>query len=230
MKHFKTLLLVAVVTLGFNTMQAQTKIGHISTDLLISLMPETKALNTEIEKLSKTYEAELKGEEAKLEAKLKRYDSEANSQTDEVNQQRSVEVQKDQQNLYQASQVAKDDITKRRNEILKPILEKAKKAIDAEVKKAEEEKPKTILKSNAVEEIISVQVDIKQQEDAVLQHQFEKVETAEEFGGNFKDFDGEDELDDHSNALEDINMKYTVRVDDTAHSVYQADFIENTTV
>ena len=98
------------------------------------------------------------------------------------------------------------------------------------VKKGEEDKPKTILKSNAVEEIISVQVDIKQQEDAVLQHQFEKVETAEEFGGNFRDFDGEDELDDHSNALEDINMKYTVRVDDTAHSVYQADFIENTTV
>lgn len=98
------------------------------------------------------------------------------------------------------------------------------------VKNANDEKPKTILKSNAVEEIISVQVDVKQQEDAVLQHQFEKVETAEEFGGNFKDFDGEDELDDHSNALDEINMKYTVRVDDTAHSVYQADFIENTTV
>jgi nitric oxide reductase NorD protein len=98
------------------------------------------------------------------------------------------------------------------------------------VKKAEEEKVKTILKSNAVEEIISVQIDQKQQDDAVLQHQFEKVETAEEFGGNFKDFDGEDELDEHSNALEDLNMKYTVRVDDTAHSVYQADFIENTTI
>ena len=76
------------------------------------------------------------------------------------------------------------------------------------VKRADEEKPKTILKSNAVEEIISVQVDIKQQEDAVLQHQFEKVETAEEFGGNFKDFDGDDDLDDHSNALDEINMKY----------------------
>ncbi|MFD0760856.1 nitric oxide reductase activation protein NorD [Lutibacter aestuarii] len=98
------------------------------------------------------------------------------------------------------------------------------------VKKADDEKPKTILKSNAVEEIISVQVDLKQQEDAVLQHQFEKVETAEEFAGNFRDFDGDDELDDHSNALDEINMKYTVRVDDTAHSVYQADFIENTTV
>ncbi len=98
------------------------------------------------------------------------------------------------------------------------------------VKKAQEEQPKTILKSKAVEEIISVQVDQKQVEDMVLQHQFEKVETAEEFGGNFRDMDGDDDLDDHENALEDLNMKYTVRVDDTAHSVYQADFVENTTV
>lgn len=98
------------------------------------------------------------------------------------------------------------------------------------VKKAQEEKIETILKANAVEEIISVQIDQKQQDDAVLQHQFEKAETAEEFGGNFRDFDGEDELDEHSNALEDLNMKFTVRVDDTAHSVYQADFIENTTI
>ena len=64
----------------------------------------------------------------------------------------------------------------------------------------------------------------------MLQHQFEKVETADEFGGNFKDFDGDDDLEDHENALEDLKMKHTVRVDDTAHSVYQADFIENTTI
>ena len=98
------------------------------------------------------------------------------------------------------------------------------------VKTANQEQPKTTLKANAVEEIISVQVDEKQIEDAVLQHQFEKVETADEFGGNFRNMDGNDELDDHANALEDLNMKFTVRVDDTAHSVYQADFVENTTI
>jgi len=130
MKNFRTLLLIAILTLGFNTVQAQVKVGHISTDLLISLMPETIALNAELEKLSKTYESELKAEEAKLEAKLKKYQAEQASQTDEVNQQRGVEVQQDQQNLYQASQVAREDITKKRNEKLKPILEKAKKAID----------------------------------------------------------------------------------------------------
>jgi len=68
-------------------------------------------------------------------------------------------------------------------------------------------------------------LDEKQLEDAVLQHQFEKVETADEFGGNFRDMDGDDELDDHANALEDLNMKFTVRVDNPTHSVYQADFV-----
>ncbi len=98
------------------------------------------------------------------------------------------------------------------------------------VKTARKDDIKTSRNAGAVEEIISVQVDEKQVEDAVLQHQFEKVETAEEFGGNFRDMDGSDELDDHSNALEELNMKFTVRVDDTTHSVYQADFVENTTI
>lgn len=105
---------------------------------------------------------------------------------------------------------------------LKNFNEKGKKAIADEIK--------TILKANPVEEIVSLQIDQKQQEDYVLTHDFEKIDTAEEWDGGWRDFDGEDELDEHSKALEELNMKYTVRVDDTTHSVYQADFIENTTV
>ena len=97
-------------------------------------------------------------------------------------------------------------------------------------KKAADEKEPTILKANPVEEIKSLAIDKKQQEDYVLLHSFEKVETAEEFNGNWRDFDGSDELEKHQEALEELNMKFTVRVDDTSHSVYQADFIENTTI
>lgn len=61
-------------------------------------------------------------------------------------------------------------------------------------------------------------------------HNFEKIETAEEFNGNWRDFDGKDVLNDHKDALEEMNMRFTVRVDDPAHSVYQADFVENTTI
>jgi nitric oxide reductase NorD protein len=97
-------------------------------------------------------------------------------------------------------------------------------------KKPNEMQPLTTLKAKAVEEVITVELDKKQQEDYALLHNFEKVETAEDFNGNWRDFDGSDELEDHQDALEELNMKYTVRVDDTAHSVYQADFMENTTI
>jgi nitric oxide reductase NorD protein len=112
------------------------------------------------------------------------------------------------------------------------LIENQRRKSDPDHVPSKEDKDsiKTILKSNPVEEVISVDVDKKQQEDAVVHHQFEKVETADEFGGNWKDFDGDDELEDHANALDEVRMKYTVRVQDMAHSVYQADFVENTTV
>ncbi|UCE93718.1 MAG: VWA domain-containing protein [Flavobacteriaceae bacterium] len=99
-----------------------------------------------------------------------------------------------------------------------------------EVKTSDPDSEKTVLEAKGVEEIVSVQIDQKQLDDAVLQHQFEKVETADEFGGNFRDMDGDDDLKDHENALDELQMKFTVRVDDTAHSVYQAEFTENTTI
>ena len=105
---------------------------------------------------------------------------------------------------------------------LENISEKAKQAIQNNIE--------TILKANAVEEMENIELDKKAQEDYVLTHNFEKVETAEEYDGGWRDFDGDDDLEDHQNALEDLNMKHTVRVDDLAHSVYQADFIENSNV
>lgn len=98
------------------------------------------------------------------------------------------------------------------------------------VKSAAQDNTTTILKAKPVEEVISIEIDQKQQEDYVLTHNFEKVETAEEFSGVWRDFDGEDELEEHQDALDELNMKYTVRTDDTSHSVYQSDFVENTTV
>jgi nitric oxide reductase NorD protein len=98
------------------------------------------------------------------------------------------------------------------------------------IKKAQEEQAKTEIKSKAVEDIITIELDKKQQEDYVMTHNFEKVETAEEHSGVWRDFDGEDELEDHQDALDELNMKYVVRVDDTAHSIYHAEFTENTSI
>jgi nitric oxide reductase NorD protein len=106
---------------------------------------------------------------------------------------------------------------------LQNISQKVRKAIESEIT--------SILKVKAVEEMKTLEVDKKQQEDSVLNNYFEKVETIEEFGGStWRDFDGSDEMDEHANALEELNLSNTVRVDDTAHSVYQAEFVENVNV
>jgi nitric oxide reductase NorD protein len=115
------------------------------------------------------------------------------------------------------------------NEMEKPS-EKILENLTEKIKKSQESPPTTILKSKAVEEVYSIEVDKKQQEDYVLTHNFEKVETADEFNGVWRDFDGDDQLEDHKDALDELNMKFTVRVDDPAHSVYQAEFTENTTI
>ena len=81
-----------------------------------------------------------------------------------------------------------------------------------------------------VEQIKTLEVDKKQQEDYVLTHNFEKVETADEHSGTWRDFDGDDELKNHQQALDELNINLVVRVDDTAHSIYQADFLENNNV
>ena len=82
----------------------------------------------------------------------------------------------------------------------------------------------TEIKSKAVEEAKVIEVNKKAQEDYTLAHYFEKVETAEEFKGVWRDFDGDDDLEKDSDALQELNLKHMVRSDEATHSVYQADF------
>ncbi len=88
----------------------------------------------------------------------------------------------------------------------------------------QEIKPKTEIKAKPVEEAEVINVDKKTQEDYVMTHNFEKVDTAEEFKGVWRNFDGDDSLEKDAEALSELNLKHLVRTDDEVHSVYQADF------
>ncbi len=84
--------------------------------------------------------------------------------------------------------------------------------------------PTTEIASKPVEEVEVIAVDKKAQDDYMLTHNFEKVETAEEFSGIWRGFDGDDELAEHAEALNELNLKHLVRTDEQAHSVYRAEF------
>ncbi|TGM00500.1 VWA domain-containing protein [Leptospira barantonii] len=76
----------------------------------------------------------------------------------------------------------------------------------------------------AREKINPIQVDQKSKEDYTLQHHFEKVDTIEEFNGNWRDFDGSDELEEQKEALRELNLRNTVRSDEPTHSIYKMEF------
>lgn len=79
----------------------------------------------------------------------------------------------------------------------------------------------TELPARPVEELTLVQ-----QPDQTLQlptHSFEKVETLEAFNGTMRELDGQDELADHAEALQEVDLSHLIRGGPDAGSVYKAE-------
>jgi outer membrane protein len=130
MKNLKTLILIAVFTLGVGGVANAQKTGHIDFEKLVAEMPQTKQLKLDIEKLSKTYQDEIEGMAQKLDSKMKKYTAEQNAQTREINESRAQEVQQERARYEQLRQTALQEMQKKQAEGLNPIIEKAQKAIE----------------------------------------------------------------------------------------------------
>lgn len=85
----------------------------------------------------------------------------------------------------------------------------------------------TEIEAQCADEVELCQVDKQTQQDYVLTHNFEKVETVSEFNGIWRDFDGDDDLNEQAEALSEYNLKHLVRVDEPVHSLYRAQFRGN---
>lgn len=130
MKHLKTLLFATVLCLGVVSFsQAQSKVAHINTQDLITAMPEMKSAQAQMEKLGKTYEADIKEMATQLDNKAKQYDAEATTKTDEENNKRREELIGIENNIRQYQGQAQRDLQQKELDLLKPITEKAKNAI-----------------------------------------------------------------------------------------------------
>lgn len=129
MKKF-TFLLLAVLFIGITAMTNQdTKVAHINTAELVEMMPAMKSAQSQLESLQKRYDTEIRGMAQELDDKIKRYGAEADLQTDAENKKRAEEVQTMQNNIAEYRQQAIQDLQKKEGDILSPIIEQAKVAI-----------------------------------------------------------------------------------------------------
>jgi outer membrane protein len=127
MKKVIALVLMAVMSVGF--VQAQDKIGHINVDQLISLMPETKAAQTELEREARALEQQLDEMQGELEAKVQKYRESEATMTDLTRETKYNEIQDLDRRIQDFQMKAQEQLQKKQEDLLIPVLEKAQNAI-----------------------------------------------------------------------------------------------------
>lgn len=132
MKQFRTLFIALALMMGataFTNVNAQSKVAHIATQELVQSLPEYKSAMDQLQKLEKTYDAEIKDMLSEAQSTMQRYEAEANTKSEEENQKRAMELQAAQRRIQEHRSKAMQDLQKKETDLLKPVLEKVRNAI-----------------------------------------------------------------------------------------------------
>jgi len=130
MKRLKSLLIATVLFLGASqTINAQAKTAHVDVNEIISKMPAMLDAQKQLEKLSATYDAEYKTMAEEYTNKMKKYEQEANTVGDAVNQTRQAEMQDLVKRITDYRDNAQKELQKKESDLVKPLMDKIKASI-----------------------------------------------------------------------------------------------------
>ncbi len=123
-------LLALGVTIGFGySAQAQKKTGYINSQELLETMPEARKADSSMSKFGKELEDQLRTMAADAQTKYKAYIDGSKTMSDAVKEVKEKELQDLQNRIEEFRQGADEKMGKKRQELFKPILDKAQKAI-----------------------------------------------------------------------------------------------------
>ena len=130
----KKVIIVFVILMTGMLAQAQQKIGYINSQELISLMPEAKKVQTDIEAYKKTFADQMAVMQKELETKYKAYQDGAKTMSDAIKTVKEKELQDLQGRIGSFEQTANEKFEGKLQELLQPVNDKAQKAIEAVAK------------------------------------------------------------------------------------------------
>ena len=116
--------------MGATSLFAQQKFGRINTQEIIVGMPETKEMQTNMEAYAKDLQDNLESMTVEYNQKLQEFQKNFNTLSESVRQLKENDLNALIQRRNEFEQAAQQDFQKRQNELLAPIIEKAKNAID----------------------------------------------------------------------------------------------------
>lgn len=127
-KAIKLTLAVALV-MGSTTLFAQ-KFGRINTQEIIMSMPETKAMQTNMEAYAKELQDNIETMNVEFNTKLQDFQKNFNTLSDALKEMKQKELEDMRNRTQEFQERAQQEYQKKQNELLAPIIDKAKAAID----------------------------------------------------------------------------------------------------
>ena len=128
-KLLKVALVAVCVVFAGNLAKAQTKIGYINFDQLVQQMPETKAIQAQLETYNKQFQDQYAAMTTEYQSKGQAYEAQRGTMTDAVRVSKEGDLQ-DMQKRIQAFQTdAQQKISTKTNELSKPLFDKARGVI-----------------------------------------------------------------------------------------------------
>ncbi len=135
MKRALKICLLAILVVATGAVNAQTlKFGHIDSQALIAVMPETKAAQTEMENQAKSLEDQMAAMQNEYQTKLTEFSQKGDSLSDIVRQAKIEDLQSLEQRIRNFQQNAQQQVQQKNAELMQPIFTKANETIEAVAK------------------------------------------------------------------------------------------------
>ncbi len=131
MKNRIIYILVGILFVGLsaNAQEGILKIGYTNTDYILSLMPATKTIQKELADYNDLLAKQLKAKEQTFQQKLQEYEQTAASMTDLIKKDKERELQSLDSSLRKFQQEAQTSFAQKQKDLLNPVLEKIRLAI-----------------------------------------------------------------------------------------------------
>ncbi|WP_295127293.1 OmpH family outer membrane protein [uncultured Chitinophaga sp.] len=130
MKKYVIIALVAFTAMVSVKASAQGKIAHISASQLLQLMPEAQTASKQLEEYAAGLEKEQRALVDEYTKQMRSFDSLAAKMTPAVQETKAKEIQATQKRIQDFNAGAETKVGEKKQELLKPVLDKAKKAIE----------------------------------------------------------------------------------------------------
>jgi outer membrane protein len=141
----KKIIIALLMALPFTAMAADLKIGVFNSQEVITIMPEYNAAMSELENMNLKFQTEGKKLQEELEKKYQEYTSTAETLEPAIRQYKETELARLQQSIQEFATNAENNIKKKQQELMMPIINKIQQAI----KKVGDENSFTYIIDNA---------------------------------------------------------------------------------